>query len=337
MQHRKLGSTLNVSPLGLGCMSMSGMYGPSDRLESLATIDAALEAGVTLIDTGDFYGMGHNELLIGEALKGGAKRDKAILSVKFGALRDPSGGWIGMDTRPAAMKTFLAYTLNRLGVDYIDIYRPARLDPNVPIEDTVGAIAEMVKAGYVRHIGLSEMGSETIRRAAAVHPITDLQIEYSLISRGIEDGVLKTCRELGIGITAYGVLSRGLISGHWKKEAANGAGINGAGDFRAHSPRFQDGNVDRNLALVEALRKIAAAKGASVAQIAIAWVAAQGADIVPLVGSRRRDQLKESLGAIDVTLTPADLAAIERAVPKDAVAGERYAPAQMAHLDSERG
>jgi aryl-alcohol dehydrogenase-like predicted oxidoreductase len=313
-------------------MSMSGMYGPSDRAESLATIDAALEAGVTLLDTGDFYGMGHNELLIGEALKGGAKRDKAILSVKFGALRDPAAGWIGVDTRPAAVKTFLAYTLNRLGVDYIDIYRPARLDPNVPIEETIGAIAEMVKAGYVRHIGLSEMGSETIRRAAKVHPITDLQIEYSLISRGIENGVLKTCRELGIGITAYGVLSRGLISGHWKKEATSGAG-----DFRAHSPRFQDGNVDRNLALVEALRTIAAAKGASVAQIAIAWVAAQGDDIVPLVGSRRRDQLKESLGALDVTLTPADLAAIERVVPKDAAAGERYAPAQMAHLDSERG
>nr|WP_298683352.1 aldo/keto reductase [uncultured Dongia sp.] len=332
MQHRNLGSTLSVSALGLGCMSMSGMYGPSDRAESLATIDAALEAGVTLVDTGDFYGMGHNELLIGEALKGGSKRDKAILSVKFGALRDPSAGWIGMDTRPVAVKTFLAYTLNRLGVDYIDIYRPARLDPNVPIEETIGAIAEMVKAGYVRHIGLSEMGSETIRRAAKVHPITDLQIEYSLISRGIEDGVLKTCRELGIGITAYGVLSRGLISGHWKKDAASSAG-----DFRAHSPRFQDGNVDRNLALVEALRTIAAAKGASVAQIAIAWVAAQGDDIVPLVGSRRRDQLKESLGALDLTLTPADLAAIERAVPQDAVAGERYAPAQMAHLDSERG
>lgn len=331
MQQRKLGTSLTVPALGLGCMSMSGMYGPSERAESLATIDAALDAGITLLDTGDFYGMGHNELLIGEALKAGTKRDKAILSVKFGALRDPAGSWIGMDTRPAAMKTFLAYTLNRLGVDYIDIYRPARLDPNVPIEETIGAIADMVKAGYVRHIGLSEVGSDTIRRAAKVHPIADLQIEYSLISRGIEDGILKTCRDLGIAITAYGVLSRGLISGHWKKGA-----VTGHGDFRAHSPRFQDGNIDRNLALVEALRGIAAAKGASVAQIAIAWVLAQGTDIVPLVGSRRRDQLKESLGALDVTLTPADLAAIDRAVPKDAAAGMRYAEALMAHLDSER-
>ena len=333
MKYVSLGKTgPQVSAFGLGCMGMSGMYGPSDRATGIATIHAALDAGINLLDTGDFYGMGHNELLIGEALKGGSKRDKAILSVKFGALRDPSAGWIGMDTRPVALKNFIAYSLQRLGVDYIDIYRPARLDPNVPIEETVGAIADMIKAGYVGHIGLSEVGAETIRRAAAVHPIVDLQIEYSLISRGIEDAILPACRDLGIGITAYGVLSRGLISGHWKKDAASSAG-----DFRAHSPRFQDGNVDRNLALVEALRTIAAAKGASVAQIAIAWVAAQGDDIVPLVGSRRRDQLKESLGALDLTLTPADLAAIERAVPQDAVAGERYAPAQMAHLDSERG
>lgn len=330
MQTRQLGKTGPVvSALGLGAMGMSGMYGPADRAESLATIDAALEAGITLIDTGDFYGMGHNEMLIGEALRGG-KRDKAILSVKFGAQRDPGAGWIGFDGRPAAVKTSLAYTLQRLGVDHIDIYRPARLDPVVPIEDTVGAIADMVKAGYVRHIGLSEVGAETIRKAHAVHPIVDLQIEYALITRGVEDKILPVLRELGIGMTAYGVLSRGLISGHWDKDQGKAKG-----DFRAGGPRFQGENVDKNLALVEALRKIADAKGVSVAQIAIAWVAAQGDDIVPLVGARTRQRLSELLGALDVTLSAGDLAAIEQAVPKDAAAGTRYAEAQMAHLDSE--
>jgi aryl-alcohol dehydrogenase-like predicted oxidoreductase len=330
MQQRQLGATgPRVSALGLGCMGMSGMYGPADRAESIATIHAALEAGINLIDTGDFYGMGHNEMLIGEALRGG-KRDRAIVSVKFGALRDPAGGWSGIDTRPAATKNFLAYTLQRLGVEYIDIYRPARLDPAVPIEETIGGIADAVKAGYVRAIGLSEVGVATIRRAAAVHPIADLQIEYSLISRGIEDGILAACRELGIGITAYGVLSRGLISGHWRNTTA------APGDWRIQGPRFQAGNVERNLALVETLRALAASKGISVAQLAIAWVAAQGTDIVPLVGSRRRAQLTEALGALDVRLTPTDLAAIEQAVPKGAAAGDRYAAAQMAHLDSER-
>jgi aryl-alcohol dehydrogenase-like predicted oxidoreductase len=330
MQQRQLGTTgPAVSALGLGAMGMSGLYGPSDRAESLATLDAALEAGITLIDTGDFYGMGHNEMLIGEALKG-SKRDLAVLSVKFGAQRDPSAGWIGFDGRPAAVKTSLAYTLQRLGVDHIDIYRPARLDPVVPIEDTVGAIADMVKAGYVRHIGLSEVGAETIRKAYAVHPIVDLQIEYALITRGVEDKILPVLRELGIGMTAYGVLSRGLISGHWNKDQGKAKG-----DFRAGGPRFQGENVDKNLALVEALRKIADAKGVSVAQIAIAWVAAQGDDIVPLVGARTRARLSESLGALDVTLSAGDLAAIEQAVPKGAAAGTRYAEAQMAHLDSE--
>ncbi|MBC7990324.1 MAG: aldo/keto reductase [Luteimonas sp.] len=329
MQQRQLGAIgPRVSALGLGCMGMSGMYGPADRAESIATIHAALERGITLLDTGDFYGMGHNELLIGEALKG-RDRDQALLSVKFGALRDPAGGWSGYDARPAAVKNFLAYTLQRLGVDHVDIYRPSRLDPDVPIEDTIGAIADLVQAGYVRHIGLSEVGADTLRRAAAVHAISDLQIEYSLVSRGIEDEILPTCRELDIGITAYGVLSRGLISGHWRKGDA------GNGDFRQFSPRFQDGNVDRNLALVDALRAIAGQRGVSVAQIAIAWVAAQGEDIVPLVGARRRDRLDESLGALDVVLTDDDLQAIERAVPKGAAAGERYPEVLMAHLDSE--
>ncbi len=329
MQYHQLGATgPKVSEIGLGCMGMSGMYGPSDRAESIATVHAALDAGINLLDTGDFYGMGHNEMLIAEALKG-RKREDALISVKFGALRDPSAGWIGFDGRPAAVKSSLAYTLQRLNVDYIDVYRPARLDPDVPIEDTIGAIADMVKAGYVKHIGLSEVGSATIRRAAAVHPIVDLQIEYSLISRGIEDGILQTCRELGISITAYGVLSRGLISGHWQKDAAAPT------DFRAYSPRFQGENVDKNLALVEALKAIADKKGASVAQIAIAWVAAQGKDIIPIVGARRRDRLTESLGSLDVALTGEDLEAIEKAVPKGSAAGARYTAAQMAHLDSE--
>jgi len=329
MKTRKLGDHGPlVSALGLGCMGMSGMYGPADRAESLATLHAALDAGVTLLDTGDFYGMGHNELLIGEALK--QRPSNAVLvSVKFGALRDPAGGWSGFDARPAAVKSFLAYSLQRLGRDHIDVYRPARLDPNVPIEDTIGAIADMVKAGTVRYIGLSEVGPETIRRAAAVHPIADLQIEYSLMSRGIEDEILPTCRELGIAVTAYGVLSRGLLSGHWQ-------GPSGQSDARAHSPRFQQGNVERNLDLVEALKQVAWAKSASPAQVAIAWVAAQGSDIVPLVGARSRRRLQESLAALDLRLTAEDLAAIERAVPKGAAAGERYAAAQMAMLDSER-
>ncbi|MFA1673200.1 aldo/keto reductase [Rhizobium mongolense] len=320
-----------VSAIGLGCMGMSGMYGPSDREEGIATIHAALDAGVNLLDTGDFYGMGHNELLIGEALKG-RNRENVVISVKTGALRDPQGTWLGYDCRPAALKNFVAYSLQRLGVDYIDIYRPARLDPNVPIEETVGAIADMIKAGYVRHVGLSEVGADTIRRAAAVHPIVDLQIEYSLISRGIEDAILPTCRELGISITAYGVLSRGLISGHWQKGQESGKG----GDFRGYSPRFQEGNIDQNLALVEELRKIAEAKRVSVAQIAIAWVAAQGKDIIPLVGARRRDRLTEALGSRAVELSADDMGTIERAVPKDAAAGARYPDAQLQHMDSEK-
>ncbi|MFI9829341.1 aldo/keto reductase [Streptomyces sp. NPDC051913] len=335
---RTLGTTgLQVAPLGLGCMGMSALYGDADRAESIATIHAALEAGVTLLDTGDFYGMGHNELLIGEALRSApaARREQALTSVKFGALRGPDGSWIGYDGRPAAVKNFAAYSLQRLGVDHIDVYRIARLDPDVPIEETVGAISELIEQGHVRHVGLSEVGAETIRRAAATAPIADLQIEYSLITRGIEKSILPTTRELGIGITAYGVLSRGLISGHFgrdKQFAAN--------DFRGFSPRFQGDNYQRNLDLVDALRKLAEQKGVSVAQLAIAWVLSQGPRhdtvIVPLVGARTRERLTESLGALDVVLDAADLALIEDAVPADAAAGERYATAQMAHLDSER-
>jgi aryl-alcohol dehydrogenase-like predicted oxidoreductase len=328
---RTLGATgPEVSEIGLGAMGMSGMYGPADRAESIATIHAALDAGITLIDTGDFYGMGHNELLIREALDG-RDRDDVVISVKFGAQRDPSAAWLGYDASPPAVKTALAYTLVRLGTDHVDVYRPARLDPDVPIEETVGAISELVQAGYVRHIGLSEVGAETIRRAHATHPIADLQIEYSLISRGIEDEILPTCRELGIGITAYGVLSRGLISGHWSPERSAGAG-----DFRSRAPRFAPENLDRNLGLVERLREVAGAARVSVAQVAIAWVRSRGDDIVPLIGARTRERLDEALGALDVELSGADLARIEEVVPRDAAAGSRYDERQMAHLDSER-
>jgi aryl-alcohol dehydrogenase-like predicted oxidoreductase len=328
---RKLGADgVELSVIGLGCMGMSDFYGFADEAESIATIHAALDAGITLLDTGDFYGSGHNELLIAEALRG-RPRDGVQISVKFGAFRDPTGGFGLYDARPGAVKNFLTYSLRRLRTDYIDIYRPARLDPNVPIEDTVGAIAEMVKAGYVKHIGLSEVGANTIRRAHAVHPICDLQIEYSLLTRGIEAEILPTCRELGIGITAYGVLSRGLISGHWSAERSEQAR-----DFRRMTPRFTGENLTHNLGLVEKLREIAGGKGCSVAQLAIAWVQAQGDDIIPLVGARRRERLAESLGALDVTLSDTDLADLVRAVPRDAAAGTRYAPAQMGMLDSEK-
>jgi aryl-alcohol dehydrogenase-like predicted oxidoreductase len=326
---RTLGTTgPTVAPLGLGLMGMSDLYGPADETESIATIHTALDAGMNLLDTGDFYGMGHNEMLLREALRG-RDRDDVVISVKFGVLRGPDGSWNGVDTRPAAIKSSLAYTLQRLGTDHVDVYRPARLDPAVPIEETVGALADLVDAGYVRHIGLSEVGAETLRRAHAVHPISDLQIEYSLISRGIEQDILPTARELGIGVTAYGVLSRGLLSGHWTAERAGR-------DFRAHLPRFQAGNLEANLGLVETLREVAQDRGASVAQVAVGWVLAQGDDIVPLVGARTRGRLEESLGALELELTAQDLAAIEAAVPADAVAGPRYDAFQMSVLDSEK-
>ena len=330
MKQRQLGGNgPDVGELGLGCMGMSDFYGPADRRESLATLDAALDSGANLIDTGDFYGTGHNELLIAEALQH-RRRGDVVLSVKFGALRDPAGAFVGYDARPAAVKTFLAYSLKRLNTDYIDIYRPARLDPAVPIEDTIGAIADMVKAGYVRHIGLSEVGAATIRRAAAVHPIADLQIEYSLIARGIEDEILPTCRALGIGVTAYAVLARGLISGHWTAEREHEP------DSRRLAPRFVGDNLRHNLQLVEALRAVAKARGVSVAAIAVGWALSRGADIVPLIGARKRAQWAESRAATPMTLSPEDLAAIEAAAPRGAARGERYAPVAMAHLDSEK-
>jgi aryl-alcohol dehydrogenase-like predicted oxidoreductase len=328
---RTLGATgLQVSALGLGCMGMSDFYGPADEAESVATIRAALDAGTSLLDTGDYYGMGHNEHLIREALRGRA-REEAVISVKFGVMRGPDGRIVGNDLRPEAVKNFLAYTLRRLDTDHVDVYRPGRVFASVNVEETVGAIGELVQAGYVRHVGLSEVGAETLRRAHAVHPISDLQIEYSLMSRGIEAEILPTCRELGVGVTAYGVLSRGLLSGHWSRER-----MLAAHDFRGSAPRFSGENLDRNLALVDALRPIADARGATVAQVAIAWVLSRGEDVVPLVGARRRDRLAEALGAADLELDAEELARIEEAVPAGAVAGGRYAPDQLAALDSER-
>jgi aryl-alcohol dehydrogenase-like predicted oxidoreductase len=329
---RRMGSSgPRVSAIGLGCMGMSGAYGPAEEGESIATIGAALDAGISLLDTGDYYGMGHNELLIREALRG-RDRDTVVISVKFGALRGPDNAFVGIDGRPVAVRNFLAYSLQRLGTDHIDIYRLGRVDPQVPIEDTVGAIAEMIAAGWVRHVGLSEAGAETVRRANAVHPVADLQIEYSLLSRGIEAEILPTCRELGVGVTAYGVLSRGLLGGGWPRDRASAAG-----DVRARMPRFRPENLGRNLALVDALRELAAARGATVAQLAIAWVLARGEDIVPLVGTTRRDRLAEAVDAVQLELGEDDLAAIERAVPPGAAAGDRYDERQMAMLDSERG
>jgi aryl-alcohol dehydrogenase-like predicted oxidoreductase len=301
-----------VSRAGLGLMGMSGIYGQADDAESLATIRAAVDAGITLLDTGDFYGMGHNELLLRDALRGsGISRDSVFIQVKFGGQRDPSGAFVGHDASPAMVKNSLAYTLTRLGTDYVDLYQPARLDPRVPIEETVGAVAEMIKAGYVRYLGLSEMGADTIRRAHAVHPVAALQIEYSLMSRGIEAKILPAVRELGIGVTAYGILSRGLLS--------SGTARLAPGDRRARFPRFRGED-----------------KGATAAQLAIAWVASRGDDIVPLIGTKRRDRLAEALHALDLTLSADDLAAIEAAVPADAVAGDRYDTAAVAALDSER-
>jgi len=327
-QQRRLGAQgPTVFALGLGCMGMSDMYGPADEAESIATIHAALDAGINLLDTGDYYGAGHNEMLIGRALRD--RRDKALVSVKFGALRGPDRGWLGVDTRPAAVKNFLGYTLKRLGVDHVDIYRPGRLDPAVPIEDTVGAIADLVKAGWVRHVGLSEVGPETIRRAHAVHPIADLQIEYSLVSRGPEAKIFPLLAELGIGVTAYAVLSRGLLGGSQPT---------GKGDLRSFLPRFAGDNRARNQSVIETLQSLARDKRATAAQLAIAWVLAKarGRAIVPLIGARRRAQLEESLGAFNVDLSAADLARIESAIPPDAIAGTRYGEEQMKNLDSER-
>lgn len=327
MNKRKLGANGPVvSQVGLGCMAMSGIYGPADEEESIYTIQEGIDQGITLLDTGDFYGMGHNEMVIGRAVQG--RREKVLLSVKFGAMRTPTGGFVGFDGRPAAVKNFAAYSLRRLGVECIDIYRPARLDQTVPIEETVGAIAELIKEGYVRYVGLSEMSAETVRRAHAVHPIVDLQIEYSLVSRGIEREILPALRALGVGVTAYGVLSRGLLSG---------AKLAGPGDMRVHFPRFTGENAQKNAKLAATLERIAKPHQATGAQVAIAWVLQQGEDIVPLLGSRTRTQLRNTLGALRLNLSADEWQRIAEAVPEESVAGTRYDARQMALLDSERG
>ena len=330
MEQRTLGVAGPVSAIGLGCMGMSGSYGPTDRAEAVATVHAALDAGVTFLDTGDFYGMGHNELLVREALAG-RRREDVILSVKFGGMRAPDGTWSGFDARPAAVRNFLAYSLQRLGTDYVDVYRPARLDPAVPIEETVGAIAECIEAGWVRHLGLSEVGVDTIRRAHAVHPVADVQIEYSLMTRSVEATILPVLRELGVAVSAYGVLSRGLLSGAWRADRPLADG-----DFRAHAPRFAPGNVEANLGLVETLGRVADRLGTTVPVLAIAWVLHRGADVVPVIGARTPTQLEGALQALELRLDDEALAAVDAAVPAGAVAGTRYAAPQMAGLDSER-
>ena len=325
MERRRLGRDgLEVSAVGLGCMGMSGVYGPADEGESIATIREAIDRGVTFLNTGDFYGMGHNESLVRRAIEG--RRDRVQISVKFGALRSPDGQFLGFDARPAAVKTFLSYSLQRLGTDYIDLYQPARVDPAVPIEETVGAIADLIRAGYVRHVGLSEAAAATIRRASAVHPIAALEVEYAVVTRDIEAETLPTVRELGTGVVAYGVLSRGLIGG-----PAGGYGQ--PGDYRTMSPRFQGANLEQNLKLMAAFDAVAADKGATPAQLAIAWVLAQGEDIVPLVGARTRARLAEALTAFDLELTAEDRTRIEAAIPAGSIAGDRYPAHAMAAVN----
>ncbi len=322
----KLGQTgPAVFPIGLGCMAMSGLYGATDDAESIATIQTAIDAGVNLLDTGDFYGMGHNELLVARAIAG--RRERVQLSVKFGALRGPDGAFIGIDTRPAAVKTFAAYSLKRLGVDAIDIYRPSRLDPAVPIEDTMGAIAELVGAGYVRHVGLSEVGAATVARAAKVHPVVDLQIEYSLASRKPEREIFPRLEELGISATLYGIFSRGLLTG---------SKPGGKTDFRNYFPRFASDNQPKNNEVVSGLKRFALDLGITPGQLLIAWALARQPHFVPIIGARTRGQLTDALGALDKPLSSGDVAAIEALVPENAIAGSRYGAEQMAQLDSEK-
>jgi aryl-alcohol dehydrogenase-like predicted oxidoreductase len=306
--------------IGLGCMGLSGMYGSVDPDVGVGVIQGAVDRGVTFLDTGDFYDMGNNELLVGRALRG--RRERVTLSVKFGLLRGPDGVILGYDSRPAAVKTSLAYSLKRLGVDYVDVYRPSRLDPAVPIEDTLGALGELVQAGYVKRIGLSEVGADTLRRAAKVQPIADLQIEHSLASRGPEAVIFPTLRELGISATLYGVYSRGLLTGSKPR---------GAADFRAHLPRFQQADNERVVAGVAAFAR---ELDATPAQVLLGWSLTKMPDFMPLVGVKDLKQLDEALATQPLSVP--DVAALERLVPPGAVAGSRYGEAQMKQLDSER-
>jgi aryl-alcohol dehydrogenase-like predicted oxidoreductase len=306
---------LKLSRLGLGCSRMSKSTSAADRTDAIATIHAALDAGVTFLDTADFYAAGHNEMLIGEALKG-CKRAEAFLSVKFGALMAPNGAMYGLDVRPLTVKNYLAHSLKRLNVDYIDLYQPGRIDMAIPVEETIGAIAELVKAGYVKHIGITEVGADDLRKAHAVHPISLIESRYSLFDRHIEREILPTARELGIGIVAFSALAHGLLGGTWSKDKED---VN-----NARYPLFFPENIDKNLALVEALQKIAAEKQITLPQLAIAWMLAKGTDILPLIGARRPTQLQDSIKSLEVNLSENDMKRIEEAIPESEIAGGNF-------------
>jgi len=319
MEQRALGTQgLIVSELGLGCMGMSEFYGTPDEAESIATIHRAIELGVTFLDTADMYGPFTNEQLVGKAIRD--RRDKVTLATKFGNERRPDGSRVGVNGRPEYVRAACDASLKRLGVDVIDLYYQHRVDPQTPIEETVGAMAELVQAGKVRYLGLSEAAPTTIRRAHATHPISALQTEYSLWSREPEDEILSTVRELGIGFVAYSPLGRGFLTGAFKRFEDLPEG-----DYRRNSPRFQGANFQKNLEMVARVEEIAREKGAQPSQIALAWLLAQGRDIAPIPGTKRRSYLEENVAAVDIRLTPADLARINDAAPKDAAAGERYA------------
>lgn len=327
MEQRSLGGGgLTVSAIGLGCMGMSEFYGPGNDEESVATVHRAIELGVTFLDTADMYGVGRNEELVGRAIKG--KRDKVVLATKFGNVRGPNGERLGISGKPDYVKSACDASLKRLGVDVIDLYYQHRVDPNTPIEDTVGAMADLVKAGKVRFLGLSEAAPDTIRRAHKVHPIAALQTEYSLWSRDVEDDILPTIRALGIGFVAYAPLGRGFLTGGIKNpnELA-------ADDFRRISPRFSDENFDRNLDLVHTVEALAKEKSCKPSQIALAWVLSRGSDVVPIPGTKRRIYLEENAAAAAIGLSPADLTRLEQAFPKGVAAGDRYAPAGMQTLN----